>query len=140
MSRLTTGIEDLAAALRAHATGLYCAQAAVELVIGHRRWLHREDFVAEFIELGQGSVCGTSMAFVDWQAVVAALDAGRLPCSGSEGQVLRIAASLAEGIPVDLGEAVTGLDETNIGLVAVAVLAAGGHRGAGIAFGGVAGR
>jgi hypothetical protein len=120
--------------------GLYCAEAAVELVIGHRRWLGREDFVAEFIEAGQGSVCGTWMAFVDWQAVVAALDAGRLPCSGAEGQVLRIAASLAEGIPVDLGAAVTGLDEANIGLVAAAVLAAGGHRGAGIAVGGVGGR
>lgn len=80
------------------------------------------------------------MGFVDWQAVVTALDAGRLPCSGSEGQVLRIAASLAEGIPVDLGAAVTGLDQTNLGLVAAAVLAAGGHGGAGIAVVGVAGR
>jgi hypothetical protein len=51
-----------------------------------------------------------------------------LPCSGGEGLILRIAASIAEGVPVDLREAVTGLDEGNIALVAGAVLHAAGHR------------
>jgi hypothetical protein len=76
------------------------------------------------------------LARVDWRAAVTALDAGRLPCSGSEGQLLRIAASTAEGIPVDLGEAVTSLDEANLALVARAVLHAGGHRGAIVRFAG----
>jgi len=69
------------------------------------------------------------LAIVDWPAVVGALEAGRLPCSGSEGQVLRITASIAAGIPVALGEAVSGLDDRNLGLVAAAVLHAGGRRG-----------
>ncbi|HZD02061.1 MAG TPA: hypothetical protein VFA46_18275 [Actinomycetes bacterium] len=68
------------------------------------------------------------LALVDWQAAVGALDAGRLVCSGSEAQVLRLAASIAEGVPVDLGAAVTGLDQTNIALVARAVLHANGRR------------
>ena len=32
-----TGSADLTAALRAHARGLHCLQAAVELLIGHAR-------------------------------------------------------------------------------------------------------
>jgi hypothetical protein len=52
-----------------------------------------------------------------------------LPCSGGEGRVLRIAASIAEGVPVDMREAVTGLDEGNAVLAAAAVLRAAGHRG-----------
>jgi hypothetical protein len=39
-----------------------------------------------------------------------------------------VAASLAEGIPDDLRDALTGLNATNIGLVAQAVLHAGGQR------------
>jgi hypothetical protein len=56
------------------------------------------------------------------------VETAQLPCSVSESQVLLIAASLAKGVPVDLGEAVTGLDAVNSVLVARAVLAAGGHR------------
>jgi hypothetical protein len=43
--------------------------------------------------------------------------------------VLRIAASIAEGVPVDMREAVTGLDEDNAVLAAAAVLRAAGHGG-----------
>jgi hypothetical protein len=73
---------------------------------------------------------GTLMAWVDWSSAVAGLEEGRLPCSSGEGQVLRIAASLADGVPVELGQAVSGLDDANIVLVARAVLHAAGHRGA----------
>ena len=34
-------------------------------------------------------------------AAAGALEAGVLPCSGGEGRVLRIAASIAEGVPVE---------------------------------------
>ena len=34
---------------------------------------------------------------------MAALEAGRLPCSGGEGRILRLAASIAGGVAVDLG-------------------------------------
>jgi hypothetical protein len=99
--------------------------AAVELLIGHRFWLCREDFVASFVEV-DASVGGTAVAFLDWGPAVRALGSGRLACSASQGQVLRVAASLAEGIPVDLREALSGLDERNLSLVVAAVLAAGG--------------
>jgi hypothetical protein len=103
-------------------------QAAVELLIGHRSWLYCEDFIGSFVEMYASPVGGRSMAFLDWQAAARALGSGRLACSHSQGQVLRVAASLAEGIPVDLREAVSGLDERNLALVADAVLHAGGCR------------
>jgi hypothetical protein len=130
----------LAAALRAHAKGLYCAEAAVELLIGHAWWLHRDDFVGGFVEVGRGLVGGTVMAWIDWQAAVTTLDAGRLPCCDSEGQILRIAAGIAQGVPIDLRAALTGLDAVNLALVAGAVLHTGGHRGAIAGFARVEGR
>jgi len=68
------------------------------------------------------------MAAVDFEAVAGALEAGVLPCAGSEGQVLRLVASIGAGVPVDLGGAVSGLDAANAGLAADAVLHAAGHR------------
>jgi len=59
---------------------------------------------------------------------VAALDAGTLTGgSGSDNRVLRIAASLSElGVPVDLADAVTGLDRHNLALVLAALSHANG--------------
>ena len=68
------------------------------------------------------------MAAVDFEAAAGALEAGALPCSGGEGRVLRIAASIAAGVPVDLREAVTGLDGHNAVLAAAAVLHAADSR------------
>jgi hypothetical protein len=134
--RLTTCFDDLAAALRAWTKGLFTAEAAVELLIGHRSWLYREDFLEIAVEYGQGITSGPVMAVVDWEAAVAALEAGVLPCSGGEGRVLRIAASIAAGVPVDLRETVTGLDENNAVLAAAAVLHAAGRRDLRVAAGG----
>ena len=68
------------------------------------------------------------MAGIDWPAAITALDTGSLPCSGGEQRMLRLAASLAGGIPVDLRDALTGLDDHNINLVITAVLHASGKR------------
>ena len=76
------------------------------------------------------------MAVVDWQAAVTALEAGRLPCSGGEGRILRLAASIGGGVPVDLRSALPGLDERNITVVARAVLRAAGHRDPSVTAGG----
>jgi hypothetical protein len=105
---------------------LYCAVAAVELLIGHVRWLHRDDFVAAFIEVVPALGDGTPMAFVDWPRVAARLKRGSLACSSGEGQLLRLCASLAEGVPLDLAQALTNLDAPTVMLVARAVLHAGG--------------
>ena len=80
------------------------------------------------MEFGQGITGGAVMAAVDFQAAAGALEAGALPCCGGEGRVLRIAASIGEGVPVDLREAVTGLDENNAALAAAAVLHAAACR------------
>jgi hypothetical protein len=100
-------------------------EAAVELLIGHRSWLVRDDFLVH-VEFCRGCH-GESMAAIDWRAVWVALEDGRLPCSSGERQVLRVAASMAEGVPIDLGDVVTSLDAVNSVLVACAVLAAGGQ-------------
>ena len=134
--RLTTCFDNLAAALRAWAKGLFSTEAAVELLIGHGSWLYREDFLEIAVEFGPGITSGAVMAAVDFEAAARALEAGALPCSGGEGRVLRIAASIAAGVPVDLREAVTGLDENNAVLAAAAVLHAAGCRDLRMAAGG----
>jgi hypothetical protein len=65
---------------------------------------------------------------VEWQAAADAVETGSLPCSAGEVRVLLVAASIAQGVRLDLGQAVTGLDARNGVLVARAVLVAGGHR------------
>ena len=112
---------SLPAALRAAADGLYTLEAATGLIIAHASWLARSDF-APFIHHGAGT------AAIDWEAAISALNAGGLPSSGGERRVLRLAASLACDIPVSLGEAVTGIDDRNVGLLVEAVLHASGRR------------
>ena len=92
-------------------------------------WLYRDDFLEVAVVSGGESSGGQVMAAVDFEAAASALQAGALPCSGSENRMLRLAASIAAGIPVDLGGAVSGLDAANAGLAAEAVLHAAGHRG-----------
>jgi hypothetical protein len=119
----------LPAALRACAAGLYPLEAGVDLLISHGSWLHREDFQDQFIHTGISITDGaTAMAQIDWQAAVNALDARELPCSGGEERMLRLAASLAVGIPVSLRDTLTGIDHRNIKLVITAVLHAWGQR------------
>lgn len=113
-------------------------EAAVELLIDHRWWLVRDDF-GVYVESCRG-LRGELVAAIDWPAVWVALEDGHLPCSSGERQVLRVAVSIAEGVPIDLRDAVTGLDAVNSGLVARAVLAAGGHREAAAAIAGVVSR
>lgn len=116
----------LADQLRAWARGIYPDEAGVELLIGHASFLHRADFTSRFITTPASSD-GTPLAVIDWPAVIAALD-GSLPCSGGENRMLRLAASLAAGIPVSLRGALTGIDGRGTQLVVQAVLHASGHR------------
>ncbi len=118
----------LAAALRAGAAGLYCAEAGAELLIRQQSWLSRGDF-APFVVIAPAAAGRAVTAAVGWEAAIAALDGGALPCSSGERRMLRLAASIAGGIRVDLGEALTGLDRAGIAAAASAVLHAGGHRG-----------
>jgi hypothetical protein len=118
----------LAAALRACAAGLYPTEAAAELLIA-TTWPGRSDFRGRFIHLGTSITNGTTpMAITDWAAAIAALSAGQLPCSGAERRLLRLAASLGDGIPVDLQDALTSLDNPSLDLVTTAVRHAAGRR------------
>ena len=116
----------LATALRAHAQGLYCLEAAAELLIS-QSWLHRADFTSQFARVQRGLADGPEIATIDWPAVITALGAS-LPCSGGEQRMLKITASLADGIPVNLQDTLTGLDDRNIQLLITAVLHASGQR------------
>jgi hypothetical protein len=115
----------IAAGIRAHAQGLCCLEAAAELLIA-QSWLHRDDFTSRFITVHPGIGSGQPAAVIDWPAVVAALGSS-LPCSGGEQRMLKITASLADGIPVDLRETVTGLDGRNIQLLTTAIRRASGR-------------
>lgn len=112
---------QLAAALRHQAHGIYCLEAAAELLIA-QAWPHRADFTSQFTTAGPVS------AVIDWSATIASLDAGDLPCSGGERRMLMITASLADGIPVDLQDAISGIDHRNVQLVVRAMLHASGQR------------
>lgn len=115
-----------AAGLRAHAQGLYCLEAAAELLIA-KSWLHRDDFTSRFVTVHPGTGSGQQVAVIDWPAVIAALGSS-LPCSGGEQRMLRITASLADGIPVNLQDTLTGLDDENIARLVTAILHASGRR------------
>ena len=116
----------LAAGLRAHAQGLYCLEAAAELLIA-QSWLHRDDFTSRFVTVHPGIGSGQSVALIDWPAAIAALGSS-LACSGGEQRMLKITASLADGIPVDLHDTITGLDDDNIARLITAILHTAGKR------------
>ncbi len=132
MTRHTTHFEDargenMAAMLRGRVKGQPASEAAVELLIGDGRWLARRDFVAVALACGRDGVTGRAVAWIDWDAVLRAVDDGGLPCTASEAKVLAIAASIAAGLPVVLGSMLSGLDERSATAVAGAVLRAAGH-------------
>ena len=125
--RLTTCFDDLAEAIRAWAKGWLPTEAAAELLISHRAWLEREDFLQVAVEAGWEPFRGREVAAVDFAAAADAVQ-GVLPCSDGERQVLLVAASIAEGIPVDLREAALCLDAVNAARAAQAVCHAAGRR------------
>jgi hypothetical protein len=116
--------DALSAALHACAAGLYPLEAGVALLAAEGTFLRRDDFTSRFIEYGTSG--GTAMAAIDWDAVNTALHAGEIPCSGGERRILTLSASLAGGIPVDLRDAATGLDDRNIQRLVASILHASG--------------
>jgi len=121
--------DDLTTALRAYAAGLYPLEAGVALLVSNGTFWRRDDFTSRFITVDASISDGTTLlAAIDWDAAIAALHAGELPCSGGERRVLNLSSSLAGGIPVDLRDAVTGLDDSNIARLVAAILHASGKR------------
>lgn len=118
---------DLATALRAHARGLHRLEAATELLIAHHTWIHRSDFT-NFVITTSGLTDNRELAHINWHTAITALHSGQLPCSGSESQILLLAASLADEIPINLGSTLTGLDDYNTELITQAIKHATGHQ------------
>jgi hypothetical protein len=94
---MTRTPDQLHAALRAQAEGMYACEAATELLIMHASWLHRTDFINEFVHTGTGLISGIPMSAIDWPEAITALEAGHLPCSGEQSCMLKIAASWPKG-------------------------------------------
>jgi hypothetical protein len=113
---------DLIEGLRRWADGYSADRAAVELLITHNEWLRRPDF-RRYIE-PTFDAYGQQLTVIEWDRVRKAVDRGDLVASSSASQVLRIVLSLAVGVPVDLEEALTGLDATNAAAVATALVTA----------------
>jgi hypothetical protein len=70
---------------------------------------------------------GREVAAVDFATAADAVR-GVLPCSDGERQVLLVAASIAEGIPVDLREAALCMDAVSAARAAQAICHAAGCR------------
>jgi len=95
--------DELTTALHACAAGLYPLEAGVALLTAEGTFLRRGDFPSRFITTGTSISDGTTpMAAIGWDAAIAALQAGEIPCSGGERRILMLSASLADGIPADL--------------------------------------
>ena len=117
--------EALAAALLAQAEGSYSAEAAAGLLVAHRSWLARADFL-RFVDVAPSfSNERVLMASINWEAALAA----NMGASSSETQMLAVAAELA-GVHSgrSLRDLLGGLNRANTTLVIRAVLHA--QRGA----------
>jgi hypothetical protein len=113
-------VDELIDALHEHVVGINAQTAAVDLIAAHRVWLTRADF-ARFIQHGRCHSTGAPMATIRWRSAHTALQRGQLPCSDSEAKILRIAVSLATGIPISLREVLGCLDHRNIAHVMRAI-------------------
>ena len=117
---------QLACLLYDAADGLCADVAAVMLIDRHGHFLHQPAF-RRLIAAGSSITTGQPLAVIRWTAAIHALEAGQLPCSGSEQAILRIAASLGDpAIPVHLRTVLGNLDTRNITLAATAITTANG--------------
>jgi hypothetical protein len=118
--------DELTGQLLDAAGGILADTAAVQLIISHQAFLHRDAF-RRIISTGASISTGQPLATIGWDAALRALDAGQLPCASSDQAILRIAASLGDPeIPVRLRTVLGNLDRRNITLVTDAISAANG--------------
>jgi hypothetical protein len=121
-----TPARQLICLLQDTASGIPADLAAVELIARHNHFLHQPQF-RRLIAAGTSVLTGEPVLTIRWQAAITALESGRLPATGSEQAVLRIAASIGDhDIPVHLRETLGSLDHRNITLVAAAITQANG--------------
>lgn len=123
--------DELVAELRAWAAGDYGIEAAVDLLAAHGAWLDRRDFRDRCVFATDDHLVdefGLARCWLDLAAAARVANRGELPASGSEIQVLALAAGLA-GYPSSrpLGDLIRGLDTGNTRLVLHSVAQTAGH-------------
>ncbi|MFE9095523.1 hypothetical protein [Streptomyces sp. NPDC007264] len=124
---VTVDPAHLADVLQAAADGVPALQAATDLLVDHGLWIkHLAERPGLLLIDYSGSA--PEVYGVDWLKVVEALAAKKLPASGGELRILAIAASLADtAARIPLGDAVSGLDATNLDRVLKAIAKANGR-------------
>jgi hypothetical protein len=120
---------DLESALLRAAVGDYAAEAAVLLLVNSGYWLPRLQAAGlVMIALDGDAVDGGPWAAVQWADLDGALRSGTVTGSGGQLRLLRAAASLADGQPIDLADLTGGLDRQELALLLAALShAAGSH-------------
>ncbi len=124
---VTIDADELADTLQTVADGSPSLRAAIGLLVDHGLWIKR---LAERPGLLLIDYSGPAPKpyGVDWVKVVEALAAKELPASSGELRILAIAASLADtAARIPLGDAVSGLDATNLDRVLTAIAEANGR-------------
>ena len=106
------------AGLRAWAKGLYPLEAAVELLVRYA--------AGRFATPGNPWIQSCDQPGWWWLDPAPINDDNLAALSGGEQRILRIAASLADGAPVDLCRALPGLDREGMALVLAAMAHANG--------------
>jgi hypothetical protein len=88
-------VGELTGQLLDAADGILADTAAVQLIIRHHNFLHRDAF-RRVIHAGTSISTSQPLAVIDWDAALRALDAGLMPCASSERAISPIAASLGD--------------------------------------------
>src|SRR3954452_2736939 len=120
-------LHDIANALVHGAVGDYADEAAVLLLINFGHWLpHLQS--ADLITLAPDVDRDGLWAQITWRDIEPALSTGVIFGSSGEVRMLRAAASIADGHPVDLGDLAAGLHRRALTLLLAAIPhAAGSH-------------
>lgn len=118
---------DLESALLRAAVGDYAAEAAVLLLADTDHWLPVLQ-AAGLVAIALDDADGGPWAAVQWGELDRALRTGLITGSGTQLRLLRAAASLADGQPVDLADLTAGVDRAGLTLLLAALAhAAGSH-------------
>ena len=119
---------DLESALLRAAVGDYAAEAAVLLLADSGHWLPTLQAAGLVAIALDDDADGGPWAAVQWGELDRALRAGVITGSGGQLRLLRAAASLADGQPVDLADLTAGVDRAELTLLLAALAhAAGSH-------------
>lgn len=106
------------------AAGMLAETAAVNLLAEHGTWLSRDSFTSRCIDIADGladipGIPDGTAAVIRWRTAITGLN--RHGATGSDKAVLKIAASIAAGIPVSLLDVLGSLDRATLRAVLRAV-------------------